>query len=330
MNGPSLFPSVCFVVEKIIGVSSGDGNMKNYQVQWAPTWVSSSNLVGCQHLIEEFNSQQTSNDNTSLDSMGGEDSSSVLKNSCQNTGLINVCSDTIEESSQKSVPTNPEPLIAEDHCEDVNSGQISPQEASISDNYSHSYKQVVKIEDEMEGAEMQHSLDSYNSVSVTMCSIEGKLNFVEEEIQCKLSHSKSIPECEIDLNEGSLEQSSGGSSFVNIYVCSFCSEHFSSKCDLDVHMSVAQHIPFTKSRKKFVCPECGKDRFSSKRALDRHVQNHSSLQRFVCECCEKSFTRKHDLERHTLCHSNQKLFKCTLCDKQFNRKQNLEKHIVTH
>jgi len=68
MNGPSLFPSVCFVVEKIIGVSSGDGNMKNYQVQWAPTWVSSSNLVGCQHLIQEFiNKQQEQQEQELLD-----------------------------------------------------------------------------------------------------------------------------------------------------------------------------------------------------------------------------------------------------------------------
>jgi len=58
MEVPSMRPSVSFVVEKIIGVSSGDGNMKNYQVQWAPTWVSSSNLVGCQHLIQEFINKQ--------------------------------------------------------------------------------------------------------------------------------------------------------------------------------------------------------------------------------------------------------------------------------
>ena len=58
MEIPSMRPSVSFIVEKIIGVSSGDGNMKNYQVQWAPTWVSSSNLVGCQHLIQEFINQQ--------------------------------------------------------------------------------------------------------------------------------------------------------------------------------------------------------------------------------------------------------------------------------
>ena len=41
---------VFFQVEKVIGVSS-DGN---YQVQWAPAWVSKFHLVGCEHLIQEF------------------------------------------------------------------------------------------------------------------------------------------------------------------------------------------------------------------------------------------------------------------------------------
>ena len=58
MNSPSISPSVCFVIEKIIDVCEGDGNMKNYKVQWTPTWISSSNLVGCQHLIEEFLQQK--------------------------------------------------------------------------------------------------------------------------------------------------------------------------------------------------------------------------------------------------------------------------------
>ena len=50
----SFKPSVRFEVEKIIGVSS-DGN---YQVQWAPAWVSKFHLVGCEHLIQEFLQQQ--------------------------------------------------------------------------------------------------------------------------------------------------------------------------------------------------------------------------------------------------------------------------------
>merc|ERR1712013_378259 len=47
-------PLMCFEVEKVIGVSS-DGN---YQVQWAPAWVSKFHLVGCEHLIQEFLQRQ--------------------------------------------------------------------------------------------------------------------------------------------------------------------------------------------------------------------------------------------------------------------------------
>lgn len=50
--------SVCFEVEEILGVSVGIGNVKNYCVRWAPTWVSALNLVGCEQLIEQFLQQQ--------------------------------------------------------------------------------------------------------------------------------------------------------------------------------------------------------------------------------------------------------------------------------
>ena len=47
-------PTVCFKVERVIGISSGDEYTRNYRVQWAPTWVSGLNLSGCEQLIEQF------------------------------------------------------------------------------------------------------------------------------------------------------------------------------------------------------------------------------------------------------------------------------------
>ena len=44
---------ICFEVEKIVGVSF-DGNCRRYQVQWAPVWLSSFHLQGCEHLIKDF------------------------------------------------------------------------------------------------------------------------------------------------------------------------------------------------------------------------------------------------------------------------------------
>lgn len=51
-------PSVSFQVEKIIDVITVEGNVKNFKVQWAPTWVSSLNLVGCEKLIREYLNQR--------------------------------------------------------------------------------------------------------------------------------------------------------------------------------------------------------------------------------------------------------------------------------
>merc|ERR1712200_260703 len=39
-------------------MSVGTGNVRTYQVQWAPAWVSGLHLVGCEHLIEEFLQKQ--------------------------------------------------------------------------------------------------------------------------------------------------------------------------------------------------------------------------------------------------------------------------------
>ena len=35
------------------------GNMKNYKVQWAPTWVSEIYLIGCERLITQFTEDES-------------------------------------------------------------------------------------------------------------------------------------------------------------------------------------------------------------------------------------------------------------------------------
>ena len=52
-------PSVCYKVEKIIGVSVGEGNVRNYHVQWEPSWINGVHLIGCEPLIEEFLHNET-------------------------------------------------------------------------------------------------------------------------------------------------------------------------------------------------------------------------------------------------------------------------------
>merc|ERR1711879_780347 len=59
MDVPSAYISFTFQVEKITGVAVDEKNNKSYEVQWAPNWVSSCNLIGCEKLIEQFLQQQT-------------------------------------------------------------------------------------------------------------------------------------------------------------------------------------------------------------------------------------------------------------------------------
>jgi len=58
MDSPSACLTFAFAVEKIVGISIDDENNTNYEVQWAPSWVSSPSLRGCEKLIEEFLQQQ--------------------------------------------------------------------------------------------------------------------------------------------------------------------------------------------------------------------------------------------------------------------------------
>merc|ERR1712203_998772 len=64
MDGPTACLSFTFAVEKITGVSVDDENNTKYEVQWAPVWVSSCNLRGCEKLIKEFLQQQNVSDTT--------------------------------------------------------------------------------------------------------------------------------------------------------------------------------------------------------------------------------------------------------------------------
>ena len=81
--------SLCFEVEKVIGVSS-DGN---YQVQWAPAWVNKFHLVGCEHLIEEYLQQQQVkslvNETTHTDMHSSDVELSTVSNEPCDGGLYN-------------------------------------------------------------------------------------------------------------------------------------------------------------------------------------------------------------------------------------------------
>ena len=50
-------PRMCYDVEKILAISN-EGNVRCYKVQWAPVWVSSVHLFGCENLIQEFLQRQ--------------------------------------------------------------------------------------------------------------------------------------------------------------------------------------------------------------------------------------------------------------------------------
>ena len=87
-----------FEVEKVIGISS-DGS---YHVQWAPTWVNKFQLLGCQHLVDEFLRRQQSQGNEPEPETQRETSDDVLVNQVNGREKQFV---TVQSELEKQCPT---------------------------------------------------------------------------------------------------------------------------------------------------------------------------------------------------------------------------------
>ena len=68
---------------------------------------------------------------------------------------------------------------------------------------------------------------------------------------------------------------------------------------------------------------CGKE-FGSADLLRRHEKIHTN--NYVCQECEKKYSSKQALERHLNIHKGV-TYSCTFCNKKFNTKNNLKRHM---
>lgn len=98
-------PSVCYKVEKIIGVSVGEGNVRNYHVQWEPSWINGVHLIGCELLIEEFLHNETDKNQPSTLT-----ESFSKPQQQKRTGLLpqpQKCHQLLHQSQKQSEPKSP-------------------------------------------------------------------------------------------------------------------------------------------------------------------------------------------------------------------------------
>lgn len=112
-----------------------------------------------------------------------------------------------------------------------------------------------------------------------------------------------------------------------VYSCIHCSEMFTDKTLLSLHMS--SHNP--DNLKVLNCYQCGKV-YSSSLALYRHKLLHNKEGTFSCKICPKTFkcisTLKAHVKRHT--PHEEKPFPCKLCPARFLNKRSHDLHFLVH
>ncbi|CAG0900707.1 unnamed protein product [Darwinula stevensoni] len=107
----------------------------------------------------------------------------------------------------------------------------------------------------------------------------------------------------------------------NVFTCQKCPAKYATAEALKSHMVTESH--------HHPCINCQKV-FSCERLLRRHLQIHSTMNRFKCTVCDKSFKRLHYLRVHEVIHKPDKPFKCSDCCASFSRKDRLKRHETIH
>ena len=113
---------------------------------------------------------------------------------------------------------------------------------------------------------------------------------------------------------------------INAYICSICSEQFTTLVDLNQHLEAVHGV----QPPQFQCTFCGGG-FASQEALDAHTQQMHSGPIYICPYCREQFGSQATLDLHILIyHSAQPKNKVIITSFDLSSSPSLQTYLNSH
>ena len=347
-------PLMCFEVEKVIGVSS-DGN---YQVQWAPAWVSKFHLVGCEHLIQEFLQRQSQQQQQQQQQLPQKKPQQEQQQQQQQLPQKKPQQQQQQQKQQQQQQLPQKQRSDSEYSNPLDSTSLSyaiPGQETINVtryelDQQHPDAQEPQYKYEHDGNEQQY--DSTTSDTATTNPTEQHIIIpnvkTEEQEHGEQEHfpqqMESVSMVPIINSSFSLHTAQYETSMKNNrlaekpYSCDLCGKCFREQRNLTTHYHLKHTTTSSNDNPRDATTSHNNIRnhnnhsntLKNQRMNSNMVTNINGEKMFPCPHCQYASTRKGNLKTHMLTHTGIRSHKCHVCQRAFTLKNHLKRHLRTH